>query len=237
MSVAWRRFAAEFLGTAVLVVGGVGTAVFAGGTVGDLGVALAFGLTLVAMAYAIGPLSGCHINPAVTVGLLAAGRINGRDAIGYVIAQLVGGIAGAGVLLAIVSTRPGYSIAADGLGANTYGAASQNHYPLSGVVAAEIVLTFLLVFVVLAATDRLAEAANAGLPIGFTLAVIHLIAIPIDGTSVNPARSLGPALFSGATALGRLPVFLIAPLVGALLAALVYRALFSQAVALPVGPG
>lgn len=229
-----RRFAAEFLGTAILVIGGVGTAVFAGHAVGDLGVALAFGLILLAMAYAIGPLSGCHINPAVTLGLFVAAKIGARHAAGYVLAQLAGAIVGAAFLLAVVSTRPGYSLAGDGLGANGYGDASTDHYPVSGVWGIEIVLTFVLVFVVLAATDRIANAANAGLPIGLTLAVLHLIAIPIDGTSVNPARSLGPALMSGATALGQLPVFLIAPLVGAAIAALAYRALFSNASAVKI---
>ena len=228
-----RRVAAEFLGTAVLVIGGVGTAVFAGRAVGDLGIALAFGLTLLAMAYAIGPLSGCHINPAVTVGLLVAGKIRAYHAVGYIGAQMLGAVVGAALLWAIAVTRPGFDLAVDGLGANGYGAASPSGYSLGGVVITEIVLTFVLVFIVLATTDRIANAANAGLPIGLVLTVIHLVSIPVDGTSVNPARSFGPALFARGAAPGQLWVFLLIPLIGAVVAALIYRGLFQGASRIP----
>lgn len=221
-----RPLAAELTGTALLVVGGVGTAVIAGKSVGDLGVALAFGFVLVALAYALGPVSGAHLNPAVTLGMLVAGRIPGRHAAGYVVAQLVGAVLGAALVAAIATGRPGYSIAADGLGANGYGAGSSGGYGLPAVLLTEVLLTFVLVFVILSVTHGIADTAFAGIPIGLTLAVIHLVAIPVDGTSVNPARSLGPALFAGPTALGQLWVFLLAPLVGGLVAAGVHRVLF-----------
>lgn len=222
-----RACLAEFLGTAVLVLGGVGTAVLAGDAVGDLGVALAFGFTLLALAYALGPISGCHINPAVTLGLLTAGRISAGRAAGYIGAQLAGGLAGAGLVAAIATGRAGYTLAVDGLGANGYDTASADGYGLPAVALTEVLLTFVLVFVVLAATDQIGEVAFAGIPIGITLVVVHLVAIPIDGTSVNPARSLGPALLSGGTALSQVWVFLLAPLLGGVAAALVHRGLFT----------
>ena len=220
-----RAAAAEGLGTALLVIGGVGTAVVAGKTVGDLGVALAFGFTLLALAYAIGPVSGAHVNPAVTLGMYLSRRLDGRTAGAYVVAQLLGGIVGAALVLAVVSGKPGYSLAADGVGANGWGASSTGGFGLVPAMIVEILLTFVLVFVVLSTTHRLADTALAGIPIGLTLAVIHLVAIPIDGTSVNPARSLGPALFSGGTALSQIWLFLLAPLIGGVLAALVHRGL------------
>jgi aquaporin Z len=223
---ATKRFVAEFVGTAVLVVGGVGTAVFATSTAGNTGIALAFGLSLLAMAYAIGPISGCHINPAVTVAMLVSGRTAWRDAVGYIVAQLAGATAGAGILYAIAVGRPGYHLATKGLGANGYGAHSTDGYHLGSVAVAEVMLTFLLVFTVLAATDRIGNAAFAGIPIGLALTVCHLVAIPIDGTSVNPARSFGPALITGGAALSQLWIFLIAPVVGGLVAAGAYRLLF-----------
>ena len=221
-----RVYLAEFLGTALLVVGGVGTAVLAGKQVGNVGIALAFGFTLLALAYALGPISGAHLNPAVTLGMLIARRIAPARAAGYVIAQLIGGIAGAALVAAIAAGRPGYSRAVDGLGANGYGTASTDGYGLAPVALTEVLLTLVLVLVILSVTDRLADAAFAGIPIGITLAVVHLIAIPIDGTSVNPARSLGPALLTGGTALAQIGVFLLAPLVGAGLGALIHRILF-----------
>jgi aquaporin Z len=223
-----RAYLAEFLGTAILVIGGVGTAVIAGQTVGPVGIAFAFGLTLVALVYALGPISGAHFNPAVTLGLLAARRITAGKAAGYVIAQLVGGIAGAAVVSGIAHGRPGYTTA-DGLGANGYGSNSSGGYSLTAVLGTEVVATFVLVLVILASTDQIAHAAFAGLPIGLTLVVIHLLAIPIDGTSVNPARSFGPALLTGSPALGQVWVFLLAPLAGGLLAAAAHKLLFATA--------
>ena len=224
-----RACSAELIGTALLVVGGVGSAVVAGRTIGDLGVALAFGFVLLALAYALGPISGAHLNPAVTLGMVLARRIPARDAAGYVVAQLVGGVLGAALVAAIAVGRPGYSLAADGLGANGFGAASTGGYGLPTVLLTEVLLTFVLVLVILSVTHRIADTALAGIPIGLTLAVLHLIAIPIDGTSVNPARSLGPALFAGSTALGQVWVFLVAPLVGGLVAAGVHRLLHPAA--------
>lgn len=212
-------YGAELLGTAVLVVGGVGTAVLAGDSVGTPGIALAFGLTLLALAYAIGPISGCHVNPAVTLGALLTRRISAVRAAGYVVAQLIGGVVGAAVVLAIASGKPGYSITADGLGTNGYGSASAGGYGLLPVAITEVVATALLVFVVLSVTASHAPGVAVGLPIGLTLVTVHLLAIGIDSTSVNPARSFGPAVLSGHLALNQLWVFVVFPLLGGVLAA------------------
>jgi aquaporin Z len=218
----------------VLVFGGVGAAVIAGDKIGNLGVAFAFGLSLLAMAYAVGPVSGCHINPAVTLGLLVARRIGLSEAVRYWIAQIVGAIVAAGVLLAIVSARKGgYSAGTDGLGANGYGAHSPGGYPWGAALVTEIVLTSFLVFTVLAATDRIASVAFAGIPIGLVLTLIHLVGIPVTNTSVNPARSIGPAVFVGGWALKQLWLFIVAPLLGGALGALVHRLLFAGAAPLP----
>jgi aquaporin Z len=225
--VALRRACAEAIGTFVLVFGGVGSAVVAGDKIGNLGVAFAFGLSLLAMAYAVGPVSGCHINPAVTLGLVVARRIGLSEAVRYWIGQVVGAIVAAGVLLAIVAARKGgYSAGADGLGANGYGAHSPGGYPWGAALVAEIVLTSFLVFTVLAATDRIASVAFAGIPIGLVLTLIHLVGIPITNTSVNPARSIGPAVFVGGWALGQLWLFIVAPLLGGVLGAAAHRLLF-----------
>jgi aquaporin Z len=175
--------------------------------------ALAFGLVLLALVYGIGPISGCHVNPAVTIGFLAAGRISITDAIGYWVAQIVGGIAGAAGLYGIVHSSHLYH-SGIGLGADGYGKSSMIGANAAGAFAAEIVLTFIFVFVILVVTRRASNATVAGVVIGFSLTLVHLIGIPIDGTSVNPARSLGPALFIGGSALSQLWVFLIAPLLG-----------------------
>ena len=229
-----RRAGAEFVGTFVLVLGGVGSAVIAGEAIGALGVAFAFGLSLLVMAYAIGPVSGCHINPAVTLGLLVRGRIEIREAAGYWAAQVLGAIAAAGILLAIVSARSaGYDAGTDGLGANGYAAHSPDGYPWGAAFTVEVLLTALLVFAVLAATDRIAQVAFAGIPIGLVLVLIHLVGIPVDNTSVNPARSIGPALFVGDWALEQLWLFIVAPLVGAVLGAAVHAGLFAGEPALP----
>jgi len=225
--VASKRMAAEAVGTFVLVFGGVGSAVIAGHEIGNVGIAFAFGLSLLAMAYAVGPISGCHINPAVTLGLLLRGRIELPEAARYWVAQIVGAIIAAGVLLAIVAGRKGgYSASAEGLGANGYGAHSPGGYPWGSAFAIEVVLTAFLIFTVLAATDRIAETAFAGIPIGLVLVLIHLVGIPVTNLSVNPARSIGPAVFVGGWALTQLWLFIVAPLVGAVLGAAVHRVLF-----------
>ena len=220
----YRRYAAELLGTALLVIGGVGTAVLAP-SVGPVGIALAFGLTLLVLAYGIGPISGAHVNPAVTIGMTLSGRLPLADAVGYIVAQCLGGIGGAAVVYSIAENRAGYHLSSDGLGANGWGAQSTGHYNATAAAIVEVVLTALLVFTVLAATASTSTATVAGIPIGIALVVIHLIAIPIDGTSVNPARSLGPALFVRGAALDHLWLFVVAPIGGAVLAAALFAVL------------
>jgi aquaporin Z len=221
-----KRYLAESVGTFVLVFGGCGSAVLAGEKIGFLGVSLAFGLSLLAMVYTIGPISGCHINPAVTVGLLLSKKLDARYALGYVVAQVLGAVVGAGVLLMIAKGLPGgYDPAAAGLAANGYGEHSPAHYGLVAALLVEIVLTAFLVLTVLGATDSNAPVGFAGIPIGFVLVLIHLVGIPVTNTSVNPARSIGPALFVGGWALSQLWLFVIAPLIGAVLAAGLYRAI------------
>jgi aquaporin Z len=223
-----QRAGAEAFGTFVLVFGGVGTAVIAGEAVGALGVAFAFGLALLAMAYAIGPVSGCHINPAVTLGLLVARRIGLPEAARYWAAQVLGAVVAAAVLLVIAKARAGgYDAGAEGFGANGYGDHSPGGYGVGAAFLAEVVLTAFLVFTVLAATDRIASVAFAGIPIGLVLTLIHLVGIPITNTSVNPARSIGPALFVGGWALEQLWLFIVAPLAGALVGALLHAVLFA----------
>ncbi|MBN8227142.1 aquaporin Z [Corallococcus macrosporus] len=221
---AMRKYLAEAIGTFVLVLGGVGTAVLAGERVGFLGVAFAFGLSLLAMVYTVGPISGCHVNPAVTVGLLMAGKFDKRHVAGYVVAQCVGAIVAAGVVLLIARGAPGgYSAGAEGLGSNGYGASSPEGYGGGAAFLTEVALSFLLVLTVLGATDARAPVGFAGVAIGLVLTLIHLVGIPITNTSVNPARSLGPALFAGGDALRQLWMFIIAPLLGAAFASAVYR--------------
>ncbi len=217
-----KKLVAEVVGTFVLVFGGVGTAVLAGAWVGALGVALAFGFTLLVMAYAIGPISGCHINPAVTLGMFMAKRIKGKEALLYMVAQVIGAILAAGILFVVASGAPGFDAVASGFGSNGYGDHSPGGYELGAVMVIEVVLTALLVLTVLFTTDKKAAAGFAGIPIGIVLALIHLISIPVDNTSVNPARSIGPALFQGGWALEQLWIFIAAPLVGAALAAIIY---------------
>lgn len=219
-----KRYAAEFVGTFVLVLGGVGSAVLAGDEIGFAGVALAFGLSLLAMAYSVGPISGCHINPAVTFGLLLAGKMKRRDALPYVVAQIAGAVLASLLVLAIAKGGPsGYDAQASGLAANGFGAHSPGGYGLEAAFLVEVVLTFVLVFTVLASTDIQAPVGFAGLAIGLVLTLIHLVGIPVTNTSVNPARSIGPALFVGGWALKQLWLFLIAPVVGAALASAVYK--------------
>ena len=212
-----RRLAAEFVGTFVLVVFAVGSAVVGIDVIGPLGVALAFGLVLLALAYAIGPTSGCHVNPAVTLGLLLARRISPPEAGGYVVAQVLGAILGGAVLKALVKWGD-VRDKTGGLGTNGWG----DGVNAGGAFTVEVILTALLVLVVLLVTGRAAAPGFAGLAIGLTLTVIHLVGIPLTGTSVNPARSIGPALFAGGNALGELWLFIVAPLVGAVLAWVVW---------------
>jgi aquaporin Z len=227
-----KYFLAELIGTFVLVFGGCGSAVLAGDKIGFAGVSLAFGLSLLAMVYAIGPISGCHINPAVTVGLLLSKKMEvPKYAIGYIVAQILGAILGAGLLLLIANgISGGYDLgaSASGLAANGYGDHSPGGYNLVAAFLTEVILTFFLVFTVLGATDLKAPVGFAGIPIGLVLALIHLVGIPVTNTSVNPARSIGPAIFTGGWALGQLWLFIIAPLIGAAIAAVVYRAVGTE---------
>lgn len=231
-----RKLVAEGLGTALLVFFGVGVATLSFGfklagtspAAGVIATALAFGLVMLILAYAIGPISGAHINPAVTIGFLVSRRISGAEAIGYWIAQVVGGIIGAGALRLMFASAKDYSTAATGLGTDGYGAQSMINLGLGGAFLAETMLTFLFVLVVLNVTTKAATTTLAGLAIGFALATVHLIGIPLTGTSVNPARSIGPALFVGGPALSQLWLFIVAPLVGGVLAALVSAYLYPR---------
>jgi aquaporin Z len=226
----WRRACAEFVGTFWLVFGGCGSAVIAAGFpqlgIGFAGVALAFGLTLLTMAYTIGPISGCHINPAVSIGLCVARRFPPRDLLPYIVAQVLGAIVAAGILYAIASGKPGF--VPGQFASNGYGALSPGGYAMGSAMLAEAVLTFFFVMVILGATDRRAPVGFAGIAIGLALTLIHLVSIPIDNTSVNPARSTGPALFAGAAELRQLWLFWLMPIVGAAIAGAVYPALFGE---------
>jgi len=229
-----RKCAAELIGTALLVFFAVGSATLsfgfhAAGLSFDAGVvvtALSFGLTVLALAYVLGPVSGCHVNPAVTMGALLAGRMSVAEAVGYWVSQFVGGIVGALVLWGVFTSSPLYHRSTTGLGADGWGAASHIHIGAGGAFGTEVILTALFVFVVLGVTTKTANAATAGMVIGLSLTVVHLIGIPITGTSVNPARSLGPAIVVGGTALRQVWLFIVAPLVGGALAAGLHRALF-----------
>lgn len=223
-----NKLAAEFLGTFWLVFGGCGSAVIAAAFpevgIGLLGVAFAFGLTVLTMAYAVGHVSGGHFNPAVSVGLLVGGRFPGSDLPGYVIAQVLGAIAAAAVLYLIASGKEGFDAAASGFAANGYGAHSPGGYSLLSALVAEVVLTFFFLLIILGSTDGRAPAGFAPLAIGLGLTLIHLISIPVTNTSVNPARSTGPAIFVGGWALAQLWLFWVAPILGAALAGVAYRA-------------
>jgi aquaporin Z len=224
-----KKYWAELIGTLFLVLIGCGSAVIAGGKVGFLGIAFAFGLTVLVMVYAIGNISGCHINPAITVAMLVAGKIKGKDAIFYIIFQCVGAIIGAAILLAIANGLSDYSLAVNGLGQNGYGAHSPGGYSLVACLIAEIVLTALFLFVIFGSTSEKAPKGFAGVAIGLALVLIHIFGIPVTGTSVNPARSLGPAVFVGGAALSQLWLFIVAPIVGGIIAALLWRYVFAKA--------
>jgi aquaporin Z len=224
-----RRSAAECLGTFWLVFGGCGSAVLSAAYpelgIGFLGVAFAFGLTVLSMAYAIGHISGCHLNPAVTIGLVSGGRFPANEVLPYVMAQVLGAIAGAAVLYLIASGKAGFDVVGSGFASNGYGDHSPGQYSLLAALTLEIVLTFMFLIIILGATDSKAPVGFAPIAIGLGLTLIHLIGIPVDNLSVNPARSTGPALFVGGWALGQLWLFWVAPLIGAFLAGKTYRLL------------
>jgi aquaporin Z len=222
------KYLAELVGTFVLVFIGCGSAAIAGKHIGFTGISLAFGFAVLAMVYAIGKISGCHINPAISIAMLVAGKMKWQDTVMYVIFQCIGAIIAAAILLAIASGLPGYTVATGGLGQNGFGALSPGGYSMTACLIAEIVLTFIFLFVIFGSTSKDAPVGFAGLSIGIALAFIHLVGIPITGTSVNPARSLGPALLVGGEALSQVWLFWVAPLIGCILAALLWRFVFEK---------
>ena len=221
-----RKYGAEFFGTFWLVLGGCGSAViaaaFPGVGIGLLGVALAFGLTVLTMAFAIGHISGCHLNPAVSFGLWAGGRFPGKELLPYIIAQVLGGIAAGGILLVIASGQAGFDVHA-GFASNGFGEHSPGGYSMVAALVTEVVMTMMFLLVIMGATDKKAPKGFAPIAIGLCLTLIHLISIPVTNTSVNPASSTGVALFAGGWAIGRLWLFWVAPIVGGILGACVYR--------------
>jgi aquaporin Z len=226
-----KKYLAELIGTFVLVLMGCGSAVLAGkdfsglaGT-GTVGISLAFGIAVLAMVYTIGGISGCHINPAVSISMLAAGKIGAKDAAAYITAQCIGGVLGAAALFGIAIGNPNYSLAVNGLGQNGFDLASPAGYSMISAFLAEVLLTFIFLLVIFGSTSERAPKGFAGISIGLSLVLIHLVGIPVTGTSVNPARSLGPAIIAGGTALNQLWLFWAAPIIGALLAAVVYKML------------
>jgi aquaporin Z len=220
-----KKLLAEFIGTFWLVLGGCGSAVLAAAYpelgIGFVGVSLAFGLTVLTMVYAIGHISGCHLNPAVSIGLWAGGRFSGKELLPYIIAQVLGATAGAGILYVIASGQPGFELG--GFAANGYGEYSPGGYGMQAALVCEVVMTFVFLFVILGATHSKAPANLAGVAIGLCLTLIHLISIPVTNTSVNPARSTSQALFVGDWAIGQLWLFWVAPIVGAFLAGVAYK--------------
>jgi aquaporin Z len=218
-----KKYLAELVGTFILVLFGCGTAVIAGDKVGVLGIAFAFGLALIGAAYGIGPVSGCHINPAVSLGVWAAGRMKLADLIGYWVGQFAGAILAAFVLAIIAAGTTSYNIAVNGLGQNGWGTGYQGEYGMTTAMLFELVATLIFVIVILGSTQKSAPAGFAGLGIGIMLVAIHLVGIRITGTSVNPARSLGPALFARGQAMSQVWLFLVFPSIGGLLAGLLFR--------------
>jgi aquaporin Z len=225
-----KKLVAEFIGTLWLVLGGCGSAVLAAGYpdlgIGFVGVSIAFGLTVLTMVYAIGHISGCHLNPAVSIGLWVGGRFDKKDLIPYIIAQVLGGIAGAGILYLIATGKSGYELG--GFAANGFGEHSPDGYNMTAALVTEIVMTFMFLIIILGATHSKAPKGFAGIAIGLGLTLIHLISIPVTNTSVNPARSTSQALFVGDWAMGQLWLFWVAPIIGALIAGVVYKALSSD---------
>jgi len=223
-----KRYVAELVGTFVLVFMGCGSVTLAGKYIGFVGIAFAFGLSVLAMVYAIGGVSGCHINPAISISMLASGKMKPKETAIYVIVQCVGAVIAAGVLYVVALGNPGYSLAVNGLGQNGYGAASPGGFSMTSGFIAEIILTFIFLLVIYGSTSEQVPRGFAGIPIGLSLVLIHLVGIPITGTSVNPARSLGPALIVGGAALSQLWLFWVAPIIGGLLAAALWRFLNSK---------
>ena len=224
-----KRYISELIGTMVLVLFGCGSAAIAGSVLGNLGIAFAFGLSIVAMAYVIGDISGCHINPAVSIGMWIDGRLETKDLILYIVFQCIGAIIGSALLALIINSAPslgGYM--ATGLGQNGFGTASSVGLNVIGAVIVEIILTFVFVFTVLGVTKSEKTSSVAGIVIGLTLAFVHIMGIPLTGTSVNPARSLAPALFIGGQALQQVWVFILAPIIGAVIAGLLYKGICSE---------
>lgn len=221
-----KKLVAEFIGTFWLVLGGCGSAVLAAGFpelgIGFVGVSLAFGLTVLTMAYAIGHISGCHLNPAVSFGLWTSGRFATKELVPYIVAQVLGGIAGAGILYLIASGKAGFDVTA-GFASNGFNEHSPGGFTMTSVLIAEVVMTFMFLIIILGATDKRAPAGFAPIAIGLGLTLIHLISIPVSNTSVNPARSTGVALFQGTWAVDQLWLFWLAPIVGAILAGIVYK--------------
>ncbi len=217
-----KRASAEFIGTFWLVFGGCGAAVLAGHQIGWLGVSFAFGLTVMTMAYAIGHISGCHLNPAVSIGLAIAKRFEGKDLAPYIAAQVLGALAAAGVLSLIASGKSGFDLVGSGFAANGFDSHSPGGYSMTAALTGEVVLTFMFLFIILGATDSRAPSGLAPIAIGLGLTLIHLIGIPLTNLSVNPARSTGPAVFVGGWALEQLWLFWVAPIVGAALAGIAY---------------
>ncbi len=218
-----KKYISELIGTFALVFIGCGSAVIAGNHIGFLGISFAFGLTVLAMVYAIGNISGCHINPAITIAMLVAGKIKAKDGIIYIIVQCIGAVIGSLCLLAIAKGLPNYSLATNGLGQNGYGNHSPDGYSLTACFIAEVILTALFLFVIFGSTSKKAPQGFAGISIGLALVIIHLVGIPISGTSVNPARSLGPAIIMGGESLSQVWLFVVAPIIGAILTALIWK--------------
>ncbi|MCX6163443.1 MAG: aquaporin Z [Ignavibacteriae bacterium] len=224
----FTKYVAELIGTMVLVLIGCGSAVIAGINIGFLGISFAFGIAVLVMVYTIGPISGCHINPAISISMFIIGKLNAKDTAFYVLFQIIGGIIGAGILYLIAIGVEGYAVTSYGLGQNGYGLHSPGKYSLVSGLIAEVVFTAIFLFVILGSTHKNAPSGFAGIAIGFTLFLIHIVMIPITGTSVNPARSIGPALFVGGVALEQLWVFIVAPIVGGIIGALVWKMLFGK---------
>ncbi len=230
-----KKYIAELIGTFCLVLFGCGAAVVAGMSstgpagLGLLGISLAFGLAVVVMAYAIGPISGCHINPAISISMLVAGKLSMADTIGYIVAQIGGAILAAAVLYSVVSGQAGFEMPAEwALGSNGWGEGYLGAYNTTAAFTAEAVLTFIFLFVIFGVTSKNGNSTMAGLAIGLTLVLIHMVAIPITGTSVNPARSIGPAVFAGGKAVSQLWLFIVAPILGGVVAAVVWKGLFGK---------
>lgn len=229
-----KKYIAELIGTFCLVLFGCGSAVVAGissagpAGIGLLGISLAFGLAVVVMAYAIGPISGCHINPAISISMLVAGKLSVADTVGYIVAQVVGAILASAVLYSIMSGQAGFVMPEWGLGSNGWGAGYLGEFNTTAAFVTEAVMTFLFLFVIFAVTSKNGNSTMAGLAIGLTLVLIHLVAIPITGTSVNPARSIGPAVFAGGKAVSQLWLFVVAPIVGGVVAAVFWKGLFGK---------